>query len=761
MSRTPTTLRNAERRHPSQTSPSTAMFVDDFDNEPGLREYRDMLHDNKWLISWVIGIILIASLIYVVLATPIYRANLLIQIEDSAPESKSFLTDTTGLGELKTTANGEIQVIGSRMVLGAAVDQVGLQTQAQPRYLPIFGKWLARNAKGLSDPGIFGIGGFVNGTERILVNRFVVPASFEDSEPFVVTVQGDGLFSVTHELLENPIEGRVGKLLQHNLSEGPIDIQIDELVGKKGAEFTVSVSSRLRAIEGLQSRLLMSEQGRQSNVVNVALEDSDPLRLGKVLNSVADQYVRQNVERKSAEAEKTLAFLDAQLPLFERQLKTSEDAFARFRNQNGTVAFDEEAKVWLKSSADLQTNLLELQQSRLELRRTNNDSHPKIQTLNQQISAVQAELSTVNRRITAMPNVQRDALRLERDVRANSAQYQSMQNNALQMRLLREGKVGNVRLLDKAVVSKIPVKPQKALIIAFSIVMGVLVALGLAVVRTRSKKDAFNATEITAKTGLEVFGVIPESVEQSTSVRGKISKLIVGQLLADTYPHSHSVEAMRALRIALKSVAAGAKNNCILITGATTGIGKSFLANNLALLLAQTGKRVLLINADLRKEGESEYFALRRDGGLAELLNNGISVEQAIRKNIRPNLDVITTGKLPQIPADILESPIFSETLEALSQIYDQIVIDAAPVLIGADALAVAPYCGTVLLVAREGISESGALIESIRRLTQAGASVDGLILNGTDPSKIYGGSYGGRYSEAADSARSHAYAGG
>ena len=761
MSRTPSTLRNAERHHPSQTSPSTEMFVDDFDNEPGLREYRDMLFDNRWLIACVIGFMLIASVIYVVLATPIYRANLLIQIEDSAPESKSFLTDTTGLGELKTTANGEIQVIGSRMVLGAAVDQVGLQTQVQPRYLPIFGKWLARKAKGLSDPGIFGVGGFVNGTERILVNRFAVPASLEDSEPFVVTAQGDGLFSVTHELLETPIEGRVGKLLQHDFSDGPIDILIDELTGKKGAEFTVSISSRLRAIEGLQSRLIMSEQGRQSNVVNVALEDSDPRRLGKVLNAVADQYVRQNVERKSAEAEKTLAFLDAQLPLFERQLKASEDAFARFRNQNGTVAFDEEAKVWLKSSADLQTNLLELQQSRLELRRTNNDTHPKIQTLNQQIAAVQSELSTVNKRITAMPNVQRDALRLERDVRANSAQYQSMQNNALQMRLLREGKVGNVRLLDRAVVSKIPVKPQKALIIAFSIVMGVLIALGLAVVRTRSKKGAFSAAEIAAKTGLEVFGVIPESVEKSISARGKANKSIAGKLLADTHPHSHSIEAMRALRIALKSVITEAKNNCILITGATPSIGKSFLANNLALLLSQTGKSVLIINADLRKEGESEYFALRREGGLAELLNNEMSVEQAIRKDIRPNLDVMTTGKLPQFPADILESPAFSKTLGALSQIYDHIVIDAAPVLIGADVLAVAPYCGTVLLVAREGISESGALNESIRRLTQAGASVDGLILNGTDPNKIYSGNYGGRYSGSAESTRPYAYAGG
>ena len=702
-----------------------------------------MLIDHKWLIAGVIALALLLSLLYVVFATPIYRANLLIQIEDAPPESKSFLTGTTGLGDLKTTATGELQVLGSRMVLGAAVDQIGLQINAQPRYLPVVGARFARRADELSNPGFLGFGGYVTGNERIVVNRFNVSPSFEDTEePFTITAQGDGRYTVTHDLLETPLNGVVGKPLQMKVGDGVLDIQIGELSGKPNAEFTVAVASRLRAIERLQDRLLMAEQGRLSNVVSVTLEDSDRTRLASTLNAIAEQYVRQNRERKSAEADKTLAFLNAQLPVFENQLKTSEDAYARFRNTNGTIDFDDEAKVWLKSTAELQANLLDLQQRRLDLERTHIADHPRVQTINQQISVTQAQMGALNKRMTSMPNVQRDALRLARDVQVNTAQYQSMQNNALQMRLLREGKIGNVRLLDTAVVSKVPVKPQKALIVALALVLGAMIGPALAIYRTRSKVGVQDPAEVSAQTGLELFAVIPQSAEQKI-LDGKKDKASSGKVLADLYPHSNSVEAMRGLRVGLKIAMGEARNNRILITGATPGIGKSFIASNFSMLLAQTGKRVLLVNADLRKDDELVDFGLQRAGGLSEVLDGKLPIEKAIHADVRPNLDVLTTGKLPRFPTDILESRSFSLLLDQLSERYDHLVIDTAPVLVAADAVVVAPSCGVVLLVARAEMTQMRELSESIRRLAQAGASVDGLLLNGLELGRRYSGTYG------------------
>ena len=746
MNRTPDSLQFDDRSRQLSSRPSGDSFVLDADDAPGLAEYRDMLLDHKWLIACVIAFALIVSLLYVMLATPIYRANLLIQIEDAPPESKSFLTGTTGLGDLKTTATGEMQILGSRLVLGAAVDQVGLQVNAQPRYLPIVGAKLGRRAEELSDPGVFGYGGYVTGNEQIVIDRFNVSPSFEDTEdPFTITAKGDGRYTVSHDLLDVPLEGVVGKPLQAKVGDGVLDIQIRELAGKPNAEFTVAVASRFRAIERLQDRLLMAEQGRLSNVVSVTLEDSDRARLAAVLNSIAEQYVRQNRERKSAEADKTLAFLNAQLPVFENQLKVSEDEYARFRNINGTIDFDDEAKVWLKTTAELQANLLELQQRRLDLERTHVADHPRIQTINQQISVTQSQMAALNKRMTAMPNVQRDALRLARDVQVNTAQYQSMQNNALQMRLLREGKIGNVRLLDTAVVSKVPVKPQKILIVALALVLGAMIGPALAIYKTRSKLGVRDPDEVAAQTGLELFAVIPQSAEQKTLDSNK-DKKSAANVLADLYPHSNSIEAMRGLRVGLKIAMGEARNNRILVTGATAGIGKTFIASNFAMLLAQTDKRVLLINADLRKNSEFVEFGLKRAGGLSEVLSGTLPVDQAIHANVRANLDVLTTGKLPRFPTDVLESKAFVALLDKLSARYDHLIIDTAPVLVAADAVVVAPTCGVVLLIARAEISQIGELNESIRRMGQVGATVDGLLLNGLDASRRYNGSYGYRH---------------
>ena len=717
----------------------------DTEDEPRLTEYRDIMIDNKRLIGGTVVVALLVGLLYVMLATPIYRANLLLQIEDLPPDSKQFVTETSGLFEVKTPTTGEIQVIASRMVLDEAVDQTNLQISAQPRYLPLVGRWLSRRTVGLSEPGFLGLGGYVSGTERIQVARFEVPASLEDTEPFTITARDGGRFTVQHELLDAPLDGVVGQPLRKTFPDGALQLQLSELAGKPGAQFRVSVASRLRTVERLQDRLQLTEQGRQSNVIGVTLEDSDRLRLGRVLNAIGEQYVRQNMERKSAEAERTITFLNTQLPLFQRQLQGAEDAFAQFRNKNGTVNFDEEAKVWLKRTADLQSTLMDLQRRHRDAERIFTELNPRLQNLNKDIEEVQVELEGLNARIAGMPHMQRDALRLERDVRVNSSLYQSLQNNILQMQLVKEGKIGNVRLLDKAVVSKVPAKPKKLLVLAFALLLGSLMGPALAIVLTRIRPGIQNPDEIELHTGLDVHAVVPYSPEQ-TVLEQRADNAASPAVLAEANPHSLSIEALRSLRVGLKHTVADAPNNRILITGATPGIGKSFIASNLATLLAQSGKRVLLIDADLRKGHLNGAFGLPREGGLSELVAGELDAQQVIRSHVRPNLDVLTTGKLPEMPADMLESQAFAQALDTLSLPYDRVVIDAAPVLVAADAAAVACACGVVLLVTRAGKSELGELNESIRRLVQAGAPVSGVLFNGMDLSRRYNASQGYRH---------------
>ncbi|CAN7361947.1 polysaccharide biosynthesis tyrosine autokinase [Variovorax paradoxus] len=717
------------------------------DDNIHLSELIDIVLDHKWLVTAITALSLVLGLVYILLSTPVYQSNLLVQVEDAAADAKGFLGETSTLFDVKTPATGEIQVIRSRMVIGAAVDQTRAYIEAKPNYLPILGPWLARRASGLSEPGFLGMSGYVSGKEKIDVARFDVPPALEDEEPFVLTAQGQGKYTLSHDALDQPLAGTVGLPLHHVLDDGAIDLLIDKLEGKPGAQFVVSRASQLHTIEDLQKRLQLIEQGKQSNVISAALEDSDRDRLSRILNAIGDQYVQQNVERKAAEAQKTLVFLNEQLPEFKRQLEASEDAYTRFRNKNGTVAFDEEAKGVLAQTIELQTKLLETQQKRRELAARFTDSNTRVKTIDGQIAAIEKEIGGLNARVSRMPTLQQDALRLERDVRVNSGLYQSLQNNALQLRLVKEGKTGNVRVLDKAVKPKQPVKPQKPLILALALALGLLVSgAALAIVRSRFFTGIQDPQEIEAHTGLSVYSVVPFTPEQTVLDQGVATGAKGIQLLAVTHPDSPPIEALRSLRIALQFATLEAGNNRVLITGATPGIGKSFVSGNFAAIMAHAGKRVLLIDADMRKGHLNKQFGLPRDGGLSELLAGELSAQQAIRAQVLPNLDVLTTGKLPTNPADMLMSETFIRTLDMLSAQYELVIIDTPPVLVAADTAAVAPYMGAVLLVARADQTQLGELNESAKRLAHAGKAVSGVIFNGIDLTRRHYGSHGYRY---------------
>jgi len=727
-------------------TPNTIRPRDDDDDVVNLSEYFDILLDRKWLVASITAAALALGVGYALLATPIYQSNLLIQVEDSAPDAKNFLGDTANLFDVKTPATGEIQIIRSRMVIGGAVEAMRLYIDARPRYVPVIGEWLSRRAKGLSDPGFLGMGGYVSGTEAIDIAKFDVPSALEDQQPFTIIAQADNQYALSHPDLSEPLIGTAGKMLNQQVPGGTVTLMVSRMDGKPGAEFLVSRASSLATTEDLQKRVQLSEQGKQSNVISVALEGSDRDRLRRTLNEIGAQYVRQNVERKAAEAEKTIEFLDRQLPEFKTQLEDSEDAYARFRNQNGTVAFDEEAKAVLGMSVQLQTKLLESQQQRRELLARFTEANPKVRVVDGQIAAIQHEISGLETRVSAMPAIQRDALRLERDVRVNGELYKSLLNSSLQLRLVKEGKIGNVRLLDTAVEPKSSVKPQRSLVVALSLVLGLMAGVALAILRSKLSGGIRNPQEIEDRLGLNVYSVIPLALEQEVILQHIADGAKGVQLLAVTSPESLAIESLRNLRVSLQLTLMESGNNRVLITGATPGVGKSFVSGNFAVIMAQAGKRVLLIDADLRKGHLQKAFGLPRQGGLADILAGDMSPEQAIHGQVIPNLDVLTTGNYPFNPANMMLSSTLGELLNDFSTRYDLVVIDSPPVLVAADAAAVAAHVGAVLLVARDNLTQLGELNESVKRLAHAGQQVNGVVFNGMDLSRRHYGSYGYKY---------------
>jgi len=715
------------------------------DDEINLVEYWDIVIDNRWLIAAVTAIALAVGGAYAFLAKPVYESNLLIQVEDPASAAKSFLGEAAALFDVKTPATAEIEIIRSRMVIGQAVDSTLLYIDARPRYLPLIGDWLARRAKTLSDPGFLGMGGWVTGKEKLNVSAFDVPHELEGSR-FRVTARGNGKYTLSHPELEQVFTGSIGVPLIQSVPDGTISLLVTALEGKPGAEFNLARHSRLDVIEGLQQNLKLAEKGRQSGVIDATLQETDRNKLTLILNEIGRQYVRQNIERKAAEAQKTLAFLDVQLPQFKKQLDQSEEAYNRYRNQQGTVSLDEEAKLILTRSVDLQSKLLEAQQKRREFVSRFTAEHPTVKTLDEQITAWNREIASLNSRVKGLPSVQQDALRLERDVKVNNELYQQLRNNALQLQLIREGKIGNVRLIDSAAMPEDAVKPKRSLTLTLALFLGLVGGVMVALVRNAFFRGIRNPQEIEAHTGLNVYSTIPLSDAQLSMARKVADKQPGVHILAQTAPQDVAVESLRSLRTALQFAMLESHNNRVLITGATPGVGKSFVSANFAAVLASAGKRVLLIDADLRKGHLNQYFGTTRGGGLSELIAGSLKPAQAIRREMLPNLDVLTTGTLPPNPAELLLSGAFATLLESFSAEYELIIIDTAPVLVAADTLSVAMNVGTLLLVARAGQTQIGELHESARRLAHAGKSATGVLFNAIDLARRHYGNYGYKY---------------
>ena len=724
----------------------TPSIVQDHSLARRLRERFDIFLDHRRLVFVIVALTLLAGLAYALFYPPTYEANVAIQVEDAERPSGNFPGDTTAaLVGVKTPAAAETEILKSRMILGQAIENTKLYIDARPRYLPVIGPWMARNANALSNPNSMGLSGFVSGSERIQVAQFDVPAEFEGSR-FTLTTDGKGGYTLSHPKLARQITGTVGASLDADLPGGRLHLLVAAISGRAGAQYVLVRESQQLVLMQLQTELRVIEKGKQSGVLDVSWKHSDPQKLAAVLNEIAHLYIRQNVDRRTEEAERTLGFLNTELPKFKRQLETSEDSYNQFRNQNGTISLDDEARNALSQTVDLQSKLLDARQRKLELSGRFTEEHPNVQMLNTQIANLERALGTVDQRIRRMPMLQQNTLRMQRDIKVNTDLYASLLNSSLQMRLAREGKVGNVRLLDEAIAPERPSWPRRFIVLAFSLVLGVFLGALAVLVRHAFARAVTNTNEIRSATGLSVYSAVPFSEQQRALATGTPGATAAARLLAESQPGDAAVEALRRLRTAVKFSMRTAPNNRVLISSATGGVGRSFVCANLAAVLAGAGRRVLVVDADLRGGHLHEYFKLAQPGGLSELAAGKLGADKLIHVNVVPRLDVLTSGLRPADPGELLAGDAMAQLLEELSSRYDVVLINTPPVLEADDAAALAPHAGTLLLVARSGLTQTGDINESAERLAQVGCAFDGVVLNALDASKRHYGSHGNQY---------------
>ncbi|KVE07027.1 polysaccharide biosynthesis tyrosine autokinase [Burkholderia anthina] len=698
-----------------------------------VRRYWSMLYGGRRLIVCTALAGALAGGLYALFAAPVYRSDILFQVEQSQTDSKQTSPpgDPSSVFDLKTDASTEIEVLKSRAVLDRAIESTNLALDARPHYLPLIGWRLVNAADGLSSPLP---GGYVYGTERIDVPTFDVPKRLLGKR-FALTVGDDGAYTLQRTGFfgrKGPVwRGRIGQPLHIETPQGPIDVFVRDVAGQPGARFDLTRYSDEEATTWLQKNALISERGKQSNMIGVTLDGIDPVHDSRVLNAIGEAYLAQNTQRKSEAADKLIRYMDGQLPQLKAQLEAAENRFNAFRASHGTVNTSDEALALRQQSVDIETRVQTLQQRREELLTRFMPKHPAIVAVDAQLADAQRSLDTARKQIQQLPTVEQGVLQLQRDVAVDTALYTNLLNTRQQMVLARASKTGTVRIVDTAKVAEQPIGPHRGVAVVGLLMVGLLAGAAIVIARQRVVGTIGDAEEIEWATGLPVFATVPHSaVAAAAEPRSKRGRLGPRMSTAPVDVQDAALESLRSFRASLQLSMPAASNPVVLISGPTTGVGKSFVAANIALLVGAAKRRVLLIDADLRKGSLHDRFRYSRAPGLADVVAGTHTLDEAIRRGVAPGLDFIAMGHVVPDPGELLLQPALAELIAQVAARYDMVVLDGPPLLPVADALVLGRLAGTVFLVARSGVTTLTELDESARRLEHAHIDVRGVILN-------------------------------
>ncbi len=714
------------------------------EGEADLRNYLQTLSEQRWLVLAVAACVLLAGIAYAFMARPVYEASLMVHVEEKGQrEPKNILGEAGSMIDYKTPAAAEVELLRSRLVVARAIDRLKLYIDARPQYFPLVGSWIAATGLARALPALQGLGGYAWGDERIVMASFNVPEMLENRE-FTLTVMREGRYLLAEPESGLWFEGRVGVPGSEPTRYGPVQLQVASVTGAPGTRFRLVRSSRLSAIEAVQKSLDVTEVGKQSGVVTATLKGASADGVFRLLREIGSEYMAQNSARRTEEADKSLAWLNHRLPELRQELEQAEARYNQFRNLHGTVDIGEEGKINLQRSASARTRKIELEQKRLELLSRYTTSHPAVNAVDDQLREVNAELREAAGQLRQLPVLEQEMVKLARDVKVNNELYGALLSSAQQLQLITVGKTSNVRLVDAPEKPDEPVTPNRPRIIAVSLFAGLFLGALAAFLRRSLQTTIDDPEDIERYFGLPVYASVPHSAMQKAladSVRDP-TRL---PLLARVSSMDIAVEGLRNFRTALQVCLTHAHNNVVLITGPTEGMGKSFVSVNLASIIAAGGRRVLLIDGDLRDGQLHRYFHAARAGGLSDILA-GAPVAALVRHSVLENLDFIATGSLPPNPSELLLRPALAALLAELAPHYDVVLVDAAPLLAVADSLVIGAHAGTIFLATRSGVTRPGEIAEAIKRLARAGLAARGVIFNDIIPRPgryAYGGRYG------------------
>ncbi|WP_179990379.1 polysaccharide biosynthesis tyrosine autokinase [Acinetobacter sp. YH12252] len=700
----------------------------------------------QWkMITLCVLLSIVCALLYIRTTPDTYTVDALVQVEDSKGASAALLGDLSNMIEQKSPAQAEIEILKSRLVLGNVIDHLNLNIRVSGTEDSFWNRLIAKHEydSEYSSQSVL----FKDNQKSFDIRQFDIPQYFQDKNLILKFAQGK--YSLTDEETEQVIfSAPLNQVSQLQSEFGAWKVAIFSQ-DNFDSTYNIEKQSLPAAMESLTENYSVVERGKLTGVLGLNYQGQDKQHITQVLNVILAAYSQQNIERRSAETAQTLKFLEDQLPELKQQLDVAEREFNRFRQQFNTVDVTKESELYLTQSITLETQKAQLEQQVAEAAAKYTNEHPVMQQMNAQLGAINKRISELDGTLKRLPELQRQYLQLFREVEVKQQLYTGLLNSYQQLRIAKAGEIGNVRIVDTAVEPIEPIKPKKLLILILSVFLGGFLGTLLALLRNMLRSGIKDSNQIENELDLPVYATVPRSPVQESRIKILKKKKNI-PILAVKNSDDIAIESLRSMRTAIHFALSSAKNNIIMISGPAPELGKSFISTNLATILAQSDKRVLLIDADLRRGYMHKYFNYDPKPGLTEYLNGQQELGSIVRSTEVENLSIMSRGKSPANPSELLSTQKFAEMLTHLSGQFDHILIDTPPVLAVTDGIIISQYAGVNLVVARYAKTQMKELELTVNRFEQAGVKVNGFILNDIQrEAGGYGYGYGYNYAYA------------
>lgn len=667
---------------------------------------------------------------------PVYETDALVQVDDPKTSIESRLPEfITGLSA-SSAASTELQILTSRLVLTPVIEKLHLDIQVSD---PNITRWdrfsrVSLPVQTSSEQGVF----LDTRAGLVTISGFEVPQAYKNKSFTLVRVDEGFQLSLANDTT-GPLTftGRLNTPNTFKTPEGDISIVVQSLPSTE-YPITVKKLTKSSAVSTITDALTVSEAGKQSGIIKLVMQGSDPKQISQVLNEVVESYIDQNVSNSFQRTTATLNFIESQLPELKRNLEDSEDAFNNFREQYGTINIDQESSLLINERAQLESQINSLNLKKTELLTYYTEEHPLVLQIDDQLSDLERRRQQIKDTVTTLPEIQREFLQLSEDMKIDREIYLSMLKNHQQLSISRAGETSNVRVLDNPRDISRTLSSTKLLYWILPTLLGAMLGILWVLAKDLLQNKILRASALERKTGLPVIATINHSKAMT-----KLNKKSQNNLLSVIDNQGASYAGIKDLLTAIvhtipnRTKASLSDSNTanraktIVITSEAPNVGKSFITSNLAAAFSELSYKVLIINTDNYWSNLDNLFPIDATSGIYEYLTHkGEDVSEFIHPTSFEYIDLMPVGQTSKSVTSLLATVKFQELMSTVADYYDYIIINTPPILAATDAITASSYADKVILVARYNQSTERQVVSSLHKMQALDVIVDGIVLN-------------------------------